>query len=114
MELWRSVLVNKWERLNNSEIMGYEVARKASQLADFFRNIEIITYDIFSINEFSNYVESEIRSFICNTNNYENMNITTTLDLHNITCNSYGLHDFYEYIIDKWKDYFMYALERGL
>lgn len=114
MELWQTVLVNKWERLNNAEVMGYEVAWKAAQIADFFRNIELVTYDTFSTNVFGDYVESAIRGYICNMHADEDMHITTTLDLHNVTCNSYGLHDFDYYISEMWNDYFMFALEQGI
>lgn len=114
MELWQEVLVNKWERLNNPEIMGYEVARKAGQIADFFRNIFWISYDVYTANKFGDYVEGAIRGYQCNEQNYDDMHITTTLDLHNITCSSYGLHDFDYYISNLWRDYFMFALEQGI
>ena len=114
MELWQEVLVNKWERLNNPSVMGHEVARKAGQIADFFRNIFLVSYDTYATNKFGDYVEGAIRGYQCNEQMYDDMHITTTLDLHNVTCSSYGLHDFDFYLGNLWKDYFMFALEQGI
>lgn len=114
MELWQEVLVNKWERLNNSEVMGCEVARKAGQIADFFRNIRLICYDTFTTEKFGDYVEGAIRGYQFNEQMYDEMHVTTTLDLHNVKCSSYGLHDFDYYLSNLWKDYFWFALEQGI
>lgn len=114
MELWQEVLVNKWERLNNPEIMGYEVARKAGEIADFFRNICLLCYDTYTTDKFSGYVEGLIRGYQCNEQIYDDIHIATTYDLHNVTCTSYGLSDFDDYLCQLWSDYFTYALDHGI
>ena len=105
MELWQEVIVNKWRRLDDGEVMGYEVARKARELAD---------YDTYGTRNFSSYVESAIRGYQANEQAYDDMHITTTHDLHDVQCNSYALHDFDYYMSERWRDYFMYALENGI
>ena len=114
MELWQEVIVNKWRRLDNGEVMGYEVARKARELADFFESLNFMYYDTYGTRNFSSYVESAIRGYQANEQAYDDMHITTTLDLHDVQCNSYGLHDFDYYMSERWRDYFMYALENGI
>lgn len=114
MELWQQCIVNKWERLNNGEVMGYEVARKAHEIAEFFKSLNFLYYDHYGTRDFSNYVESMIRGYQCNNNAYEDMSITTTLDLHDVMCSSYGLHDFDNYICERWRDYFRFAIEQGI
>ena len=44
--------------------MGYEVARKAGQIADFFRNIFLVSYDTYTTNKLGDYVEGAIREGI--------------------------------------------------
>ena len=114
MELWQEVIVNKWRRLDNGEVMGYEVARKARELADFFESLNFMYYDTYGTRSFSSYVESAIRGYQANEQAYDDMHITTTHDLHDVQCNSYGLHDFDYYMSERWRDYFMYALENGI
>lgn len=114
MELWQEVIVNKWRRLDNGEVMGYEVARKARELADFFESLNFLYYDTYGTREFSSYVEGTIRGFQFNEQMYDDMSITTTNDLHDVICSSYGLHEFDYYISGKWKDQFMFALENGI
>lgn len=114
MEMWQVALVNKWNRLNNPEVMGYEVARKAGEIADFFGNIEWKSYDNYSTNDFTSYVESLIRGYLFNTQEYEEMNVTTTLDLHNVSCTGYGLHDLDHYLSEMWNEYFWFAIKQGI
>lgn len=114
MELWQQVLVNKWRRLDNTEVMGWEVARQARQLAEFFESICFSHYDHYHTSTFGDYVEAHIRGYQFNEQAYDDMNVTTTNDLHYVTCNSYGLHDFDYYMGCRWKDRFMYALDMGI
>lgn len=114
MELWQEVAIKKWERLNNPEVMGYDVARKAEQMADFFRNISYIGYDTYATESFGDYVESALLGYQAHEKAWEDVYITTTHDLHYAKCSSYGLHDFDYYIGELWKEYFMYALEKGI
>ena len=55
-----------------------------------------------------------IRGYQVNEQAYKDMSITTTLDLHDVMCSSYGLHDFDYYMCKRWSDYFMFALENGI
>lgn len=114
MELWQEVIVNKWERLNNPQVMGIEVARKAGEIADFFRSLSYVYYDTFVTKQFSDYVAGMIRGYQVNEQAYDDMHINTTLDLHSVTCTSYGLKYFDSYLSRKWKEYFMFALNQGI
>lgn len=114
MELWQEVIINKWRRLDNSEVMGYDVARKAREIADFFEGLNLLYYDEYGTRKFSDYVEGQIRGYQFNEHAYSDMSISTTNDLHDVTCSSYGLHDFDYYMCERWRDYFMFALENGL
>lgn len=114
MELWQKVIVNKWRRLDNGEIMGYEVARKAREIADFFESLNFLYYDTYGTRKFSSYVEGMIRGYQFNEQAYSDMSITTTNDLHDVMCSSYGLHDFDYYMCEHWKNYFMFAHENGI
>ena len=73
MELWQEVIVNKWRRLDNGEVMGYEVARKARELADFFESLNFMYYDTYGTRNFSSYVESAIRGYQANEQAYDDM-----------------------------------------
>lgn len=114
MELWQQVIVNRWRRLDNGEVMGYEIARKARQIADFFEGLNFLHYDTYGTREFSDYVEGQIRGFQFNEQAYNDMSITTTNDLHDVICSSYGLHSFDDYMCKRWRNYFMFALENGI
>lgn len=114
MELWQEAIVKKWNRLDNSEVMGCEVARKAREIADFFKSLCFMCYDTYGTRNFSSYVESAIRGYQANEQAYDDMHIITTHDLHDVQCNSYGLHDFDRYMSERWHDYFMYALKNGI
>lgn len=114
MELWLEVKAKKWGRLNNPEVMGYDVARKAGEVADFFRNISYIGYDTYATNRFGFYVECAIRGYQANMQMWDDIYLTTTLDLHHVKCTSYALNDFDYYLGELWKDYFMYALDKGI
>lgn len=114
MELWQEVIVNKWRRLDNGEIMGHEIARKARELADFFEGLNFLYYDTYGTERFSRYVEGLIRGFQTNENLYDEMSVTTTLDLHSVQCTSYGLREFDHYMSERWRDYFFFAYKNGI
>jgi len=114
MELWQEVIVNKWRRLDNGEVMGYEVARKARDIADFFEGLHFLYYDTYGTQKFSSYVEGAIRGYQFNEQAYNDMSITTTNDLHDVMCSSYGLHDFDYYMSTRWREQFTFALENGI
>ncbi len=114
MELWQEVIVKKWRRLDNTEVMGYDIARKARELADFFESLRFLYYDRYGTRTFSSYVEGMIRGYQVNEQAYEDISITTTFDLHDVMCSSYGLHDFDYYMCKRWSDCFMFALENGI
>jgi len=114
MDLWQQVIVNKWRRLDNGEVMGWEIARKAREIAEFFESLNFLYYDTYGTRKFSSYVEGQIRGFLFNEQMYEEMSVTTTNDLHDVQCKSYGLHEFDHYMSERWRDYFMFALENGI
>lgn len=107
-------MVNKWERLNNAEIMRYEVAHKAAEIANFFRNIVQIGYDTYATEDFGGYAEAALRGYQSHEQAWEDVYITTTHDLHYAKCSSYGLYDFERYLTERWKEYFAYALKKDI
>ncbi len=62
--MWQVALVNKWNRLNNSAVMGYEVARKAGETADFFRNIKWMSCDNYSTDDSTTLIIHSISHYI--------------------------------------------------
>lgn len=114
MELWQEVIVNKWRRLDNGEVMGWQVAREARDIAEFFEGLGFLYYDTYGTGRFSTYIEGQIRGFLFNEQLYDEMSITTTNDLHDVMCSSYGLHEFDYYMSERWRDRFMFALENGI
>jgi hypothetical protein len=114
MELWQEVKVNKWRRLDNAKVMGWQTAAEARSMASFFENLYSLGYDKYTTNQLSAYIDGQVRGYQFNEQAYADMSITTTHDLHNIQCSSYGLHDFDNYMSKRWQKRFEYARDMGI
>lgn len=107
-------VINKWERLNNPEVMGYVTASKADDVANFFNNISLVSYDTYTAHNFGRYIEGMLRGYQSNNQVHDEIHLSTTYDLHNVTFSSYSLYDFEYYLSNIWKEEFIFALENGI
>ena len=103
-----------WRRLDNPEVMGYKVADEARQIAEFVENLELVVYDTYSTGCFGRYVEGKLRSYQFNEQEYDELFITTTLDLHAVQIRSLCLAYFLDWLKDTWADRLAFARENNI
>ena len=107
----KTVEVNFWKRMGNPEVMGWAVADKARQIAEFIESLELVYYDTYVTSEFSGYVEGIVRGYQINEQAYDDLYIATTLDLHIIQFKSVELGFFLSYLKERWSERLEFARE---
>ena len=110
----KTVEVNFWKRMDNPEVMGWTVADKARQIAEFIESLELVCYDTYVTSEFSGYVEGIVRGYQTNEQAYDDLYIATTLDLHIIQFKSVELGFFLSYLKERWSERLEFAREQGI
>lgn len=110
----KTVEVNFWKRLDKPEVMGWAVADKARQIAEFIESLELVCYDTYVTSEFSGYVEGIVRGYQTNEQAYDDLYIATTLDLHIIQFKSVELGFFLSYLKERWSERLEFAREQGI
>lgn len=108
MDLGREVLVAKWQKLDNPEIMGYEIAYKARKIADFFRGLRPYHTGGYGTQDFDDYIERVVRG--CQAlEGHDDISVRTTHDLHEIELTSWGIRLVDMYLCGIWADRLEYA-----
>ena len=110
----KTVEVNFWKRMGNPEVMGWAVADKARQIAEFIESLELVCYATYVTSAFSVYVEGIVRGYQTNEQAYDDMYIATTLDLHIIQFKSVELGFFLSYLKERWSERLEFAREQGI
>lgn len=102
-----------WNDLNNIDVMGTAPARKAESMVNFLNNLNENNGE-YSCKKFDSYIEGMVRAYQFNEQDYEDVHIATTLDLHHIGMTADGLDNFIEYMKDEWIEYIEFARENGI
>lgn len=113
-ELSQKIDAGIFQRMANSEVMGWKVAAEAQSIANFILDLKLLRYDTYISTNFDSYAERMIRGYQINNCEYEGLHIDTTFDLHVIQIDSMTLKDLIQSIKEKWFPRIQFAVENGL
>lgn len=113
-DLAMQIEVNRFQRMANPDVMGYQAAAEAQSIADFLKSLTMVCYDTYVSTDFGRYIEGVARGYQFNEQEYEGLHINTTYDIRSIQIDSVTLHNLIETIKEKWEQRIYFARDNGL
>lgn len=102
-----------WEKFTTKgEELGYRVANEASSITIFLKSLRTLDGgETYSSIEFDDYIQGHLLGYQINNNEYENIHLMLTHDLHSVKISEGELDNFLFELKEspEWADRIFYA-----
>lgn len=101
-----------WEKFTTKgEELGYRVANEAASVTKFLKSLRTLDGKTYTSKKFDDYIQGHLLGYQCNNNEYENIHLMITHDLHSVKISEGELDNFLFELKEspEWADRIFYA-----